>query len=125
MGGGSFGVGFGGGVFGISQTLIPLVHDLFDTITALEILENRMTERGTIHSGGVVLDEPIDLPEGTEVLVHIEPVLRQAGSPPTAGDEFHYLPFFGMWADRDDVRDSIAWVRRERDKWQERLTQQR
>jgi hypothetical protein len=27
-----------------------------------------------------------------------------------------------MWADRDDMTDSVAWVRRERDKWQQRLT---
>jgi hypothetical protein len=25
---------------------------------------------------------------------------------------FAALPFFGMWADREDMRDSAAWVRR-------------
>jgi hypothetical protein len=41
------------------------------------------------------------------------------------GNEFENLPFFGMWADRDEMSDSVAWVRKERDKWQQRLTQQR
>ncbi|MCZ6681353.1 MAG: type II toxin-antitoxin system Phd/YefM family antitoxin [Candidatus Poribacteria bacterium] len=34
------------------------------------------------------------------------------------------LPFFGMWADRDDMRDSTAWVRKEREKWHQRVTHQ-
>ena len=83
-----------------------------------------MTERGTIHSGSIVLDEPIDLPEGTEVIVHVEP-LTHGGARANNGDEFDHLPFFGMSADRDEMSDSVAWVRREREKWQQRLTQQR
>ncbi|MBI2843112.1 MAG: DUF2281 domain-containing protein [Armatimonadetes bacterium] len=31
------------------------------------------------------------------------------------------LPFFGMWADREDMTDSAAWVRKERERWDERL----
>jgi len=82
-----------------------------------------MTERGKIHSGGIVLDEPINLPEGTEVIVYVAPVNHE-GVSASNGDEFE-LPFFGMWADRDEMSDSLAWVRREREKWQQRLTQQR
>lgn len=41
------------------------------------------------------------------------------------GGDFENLPFFGMWADRDEMNDSVDWVRREREKWQQRLTQQR
>lgn len=37
-----------------------------------------MTEGGTIHSGSIVLVEPINLPEGTEVIVHVEPVTPDA-----------------------------------------------
>jgi len=80
-----------------------------------------MTERGKIHGGSIVLDEPIDLPEGTEVVVHVEPVGARVlvhGN----GNEFENLPFFGMWADRDEMSDSVEWVRRERDKWRQRLT---
>ena len=80
-----------------------------------------MTERGKIHSGSIVLDEPIDLPEGTEVVVHVEPVVHEQPSAGN-GNEFENLPFFGMWADRDEMSDSVAWVRKERDKWQQRLT---
>ena len=80
-----------------------------------------MTERGKIHSGSIVLDEPIDLPEGTEVIVHVEPVMHEQPSAGN-GNEFENLPFFGMWADRDEMSDSIAWVRKERDEWQQRLT---
>ena len=83
-----------------------------------------MTERGKIHSGSIVLDEPINLPEGTEVIVHVEPVTHE-GVSASNGDEFEQLPFFGMWADRDEMSDSLAWLRREREKWQQRLTQQR
>ena len=72
-----------------------------------------MTERGKIHSGSIVLDEPIDLPEGTEVVVHVEPVGLDHASAGN-GNEFENLPFFGMWGDRDEMRDSLAWVRRER-----------
>ncbi len=83
-----------------------------------------MTERGKIHSGSIVLDEPIDLPEGTEVIVHVEPVTHHAMSA-SNGKQLECLPFFGMWADRNEMSDSVAWVRREREKWQQRLTQQR
>ena len=83
-----------------------------------------MTEHGKIHSGSIVLDEPIDLPEGTEVVVRIEPVVHEQASA-VNGNEFENLPFFGMWADRDEMTDSVAWVGKEREKWQQRLTQQR
>ncbi len=83
-----------------------------------------VTERGKVHSGSIVLNEPIDLPEGTEVVVRIEPVVHEQASA-VNGNEFENLPFFGMWADRDEMTDSVAWVGKEREKWQQRLTQQR
>jgi prevent-host-death family protein len=38
--------------------------------------------------------------------------------------ELENLPFFGMWAHRNDMRDSTAWVRKEREKWHQRVTRQ-
>ena len=73
-----------------------------------------MTERGKIHSGSIVLDEPIDLPEGTEVVVHVEPVVHEYPSAGN-GNEFENLPFFGMWADRDDIKDGVSYVNSLRD----------
>ena len=67
-----------------------------------------MTERGKIRSGSIVLDEPIDLPEGTEVIVHVEPVVHEQASAGN-GNEFENLPFFGMGADRNEMTDSVAW----------------
>ena len=61
--------------------LIPSAYfRLFDTIAAQEC-GTTMTERGKIHSGSIVLDEPIDLPEGTEVVVHVEPVVHEHAKP--------------------------------------------
>src|SRR6266487_574062 len=108
----------------------PMIHCPIGLFSVYLIQSRRrecgtaMTERGKIHSGSIVLDEPIDLPEGTEVVVHVEPVGHEHPSAGN-GNEFENLPFFGMWADRDEMSDSVAWVRKERDKWQQRLTQQR
>ncbi len=42
----------------------------------------------------------------------------------TADDGFADLPFFGMWADREDMKDSAAWVREERASWNQRVKSQ-
>ena len=48
---------------------------------------------------------------------------RRADQPfvPPPEDDFASLPFFGMWADRQEMQDSEAYVRREREQWQQRL----
>lgn len=80
-----------------------------------------LIERGKVQGGGIVFSEPLALPEGTEVVVHIEPVEANGQDIPVSGGEnFADLPFFGMWADREDMRDSAAWVRKEREKWHHR-----
>jgi hypothetical protein len=33
-------------------------------------------------------------------------------------------PAIGMWADREDMKDSATWVRRQREQWSERLTRE-
>jgi hypothetical protein len=59
-----------------------------------------LRERGKIHGGNIVFPKPLALPEGTEVLVSIEPlaVKEQTASSGTEED-FAALPFFGMWRD--------------------------
>ncbi len=74
---------------------------------------------GSVQNGQVMLAEPLDFPEGTEVVVHIEIVDGAETAPPTT-EHFTSLPFFGMWADRADMSDSVAWVEKERRKWPRR-----
>ena len=86
-------------------------------------------EEGKVSNGHIVLSKPLSLPRGTEVRVRIEPVdpvpVNRDDSRDTNSDEsedFASLPCFGMWADREDMRDSIAWLRKEREKWKQRFT---
>ena len=72
-------------------------------------------EQGEINNGNIVLTKPISLPEGTKVRIQIEPIDTDDDNQSTVSDEhedFANLPFFGMWADREDMRDSVAWVRK-------------
>lgn len=80
-------------------------------------------EHGRIQRGAIVLPRPVPLPEGTEVTVRIE--MSGADTPAAiANGNFTSLPFFGMWADREDMADSAQWVRREREQWQKRTSRQ-
>ena len=78
-------------------------------------------EEGKVSNGRIVLSKPLSLPEGTEVRVQIEPVDPAAvnggknqDKDSNESEDFANQPFFGMWADREDMRDSIAWVRKQR-----------
>jgi len=84
-----------------------------------------ITQRGKVQNGTLVLAEPLTLPEGAEVVVRIETLDADDATTvlPDSGD-LAGLPFIGMWADRDDMNDSAAWVRRERDEWQQRASRQ-
>ena len=81
-----------------------------------------LVREGRIEEGRLVVADEIGLPDGTAVCVAIE-VLDQPtggadGGAHAARDE---LPGFGMWADREDMPDSVTWVNRQRDAWRERL----
>jgi hypothetical protein len=80
-------------------------------------------ECGKIQNGSIVFSKPLPLTEGTEVVVRIErlPLCSQTATS-EAGEDFASLPFFGMWADREDMKDSVAWVRRRREQWHQRAT---
>jgi hypothetical protein len=81
-----------------------------------------IVEHGEVHDGGIVLSHPVTLPEGTKVVVAIAAVESATRKPtPEEIEEVTSMPFFGMWADREDMKDSVAWVRRLREQWLDRL----
>lgn len=84
-----------------------------------------LMERGIVRNGGVVFPKPLPLPEGSEVTVYVEPAGQDQQRPAQLSEkEYVAQPFFGLWRDREDMRDSMAWVRGERAKWQQRLSRQ-
>ena len=81
-------------------------------------------EQGKVNNGGLVLSKPLSLPEGTEVRIQIEPI-DPHNSTNTIADEsedFANLSCFSMWADREEMRDSVAWLQKAREKWHQRYT---
>jgi hypothetical protein len=81
-----------------------------------------IVEHGEVHDGRIVLSQPVALPEGTRVIVAITQVDSTTRKPtPEEIEEVTSMPFFGMWADREDMKDSVAWVRRQREQWLDRL----
>lgn len=80
-------------------------------------------EHGIISNGKISLDKPLPFAEGSKVVVRVEPEAPSAGNHHAAelsAAEFGALPFFGQWADRQDIPDSAEYVRQERAKWQQR-----
>jgi hypothetical protein len=84
-----------------------------------------LRERGKIQAGNIVFPKPLALPEGTEVLISIEPLaVKEQPASSSKEEDFAALPFFGMWRDRQDTKDSVAWVRKERKRWRQRVVRQ-
>jgi len=52
------------------------------------------------------------------VIAHAQELLRQRATKVP----FAELLERGIWQDRQDMEDSVAWVKRERGRWSERLT---
>ncbi len=74
--------------------------------------------RGKIQNGTMVIEEPLALPDGTDVIASIEPIEAGYGLPAQERvPRFETLAFHGMWADREDMADSVAWVRGVREQW--------
>jgi predicted DNA-binding antitoxin AbrB/MazE fold protein len=64
------------------------------------------------YEGGVFRPlEDVAIEEGTIVEVH----LPGAGEPPRKRQSIRDLPFYGMWADRDDITDGVSYVDNLRD----------
>jgi hypothetical protein len=82
-----------------------------------------ITEVGFVSAGGIVLDKPLELPEGSRVIVHIEPAPAGAAGMPV-NNAMQSLqsafPFIGQWADRDGLPDSAEFVREQRAQRQQR-----
>ena len=103
---------------------VILKSTINETGSELEAKMAVITEEGKVNNGHIVLSKPLSLPEGTEVRVQIEPIETDNAQSTAAeeNEDFASQPFFGMWADREDMRDSVAWVRKQRGKWKERIT---
>jgi hypothetical protein len=81
-----------------------------------------VTARGKISKGSIILPEPLPLPDGSDVIIHIEPVSGEGQAVPLAPPaDLKSLPFFGMWSDREDMSDGRDWVKSEREAWRQRL----
>lgn len=87
-----------------------------------------IVEHGKIQSGGIVFLEPLRLPEGTEVVVSVEmlteadPVTSLTNGTTHDGEDFAALACFGMWRDREEMANSVDWVRSQRKQWSHRLS---
>jgi predicted DNA-binding antitoxin AbrB/MazE fold protein len=55
--------------------------------------------------------EAVQIKEGTVVEVHVPAEKKPEGHRHSIKD----LPFFGMWKDREDIRDGVEYVNRIRD----------
>jgi hypothetical protein len=77
-----------------------------------------VVQHARVEAGQLVLSEALPLPDGTPVRVSIE-VIEPTREPPGPDDDvdFSTEPYFGTWAGRADMRDSVAWVNRQRDAW--------
>jgi predicted DNA-binding antitoxin AbrB/MazE fold protein len=56
--------------------------------------------------------ENVTIDEGTIVEVHVP----ADGGPAPKRRSIKDLPFYGMWADRDDITDGVSYVNNLRDK---------
>ena len=77
--------------------------------------------RGHIKNGAVIPDVPLNMPDGVEVELQITSLY--SADEPIAPYDPAIESVFGMWADREDMADSAAWVRKQRESWSNRLSQ--
>ncbi len=76
----------------------------------------------------IVPDAQLDLPadQAMEVEMRLLPTTCKlsgvSGDARKGMSDITSLPFFGMWALREDMADGAVWVRKEREKWRSRLS---
>ena len=73
--------------------------------------------RARVENGRIELPAGVQIVDGTEVTVTLPEV---PPARPAVPIERH--PAIGMWAEREDMADSAAWVRGQRERWRDRLT---
>ncbi len=77
--------------------------------------------KGKIKNGTIVFNEPLTLPEDEEVIVRIETAEVSALS--ERAQKLMANPFFGMWKDREEMRDSEQWLKEQREHWHCRVSE--
>ena len=70
--------------------------------------------RARVTDGRIELPAGVQIADGTEVTVTVP---EAPAGRPAVPIERH--PAIGMWADREDMADSAAWVRGQRERWRE------
>ncbi len=76
------------------------------------------TVKAKVMSGQVVLPTPLELPDGMEVSVSFDQ--QQGGKIVVQSQTDPFEAFLGIWSDREDMRDAVGWVDKERSNWQSR-----
>ena len=78
-----------------------------------------MTIKARYDGKVLVPDEPLDLAKDQEVLIEVQTILSE-GEKKGTGAELARSPIVGMWADREEMRDSVAWVNEQRRRMERR-----
>lgn len=76
------------------------------------------------HFDGKVLipDEPVDLPKGKTLLIHVEPTVSgQLEKPLMTGADLLKSGLVGLWKDRTDIGSSPEFARRLREQAQAKI----
>ena len=87
-----------------------------------------MIIKAHFNHGVIVPDTELDLPADQQLEIEVRMILpaEKVSQVSEATVDMKYditsLPFFGMWADRDDMANSADWVHKEREKWSSRLS---
>lgn len=61
---------------------------------------------GIVQGSNIILSESLSLPEGTEVVMQIEPIISNQAESRDTLDDFMKQPCFGIWKNREDMADS-------------------
>ena len=72
-----------------------------------------MTIKARYDGKVLVPDQPLDLAKDQEVLIEVQILPPQRKG---TAEEFARSEIIGMWADREEMRDSVVWVNEHRRK---------